>query len=77
MIGGRGKPGIKTGRYIRIPQHQGWKTKTSDGDIKLNRAALVSARTEADLLREVAHIMGLKLKTVGSTYLNRGAIGLV
>lgn len=77
VIGGRGAPGLKTGRYIRVPQQQGWNITTPDGQINLGRTRQISMRTEADLLREVAEVMGLKLKTVGSPYLNRGRIGLM
>lgn len=75
IIGGRGAPGLKTGRYISIPEQQGWSIKTPDGDIKTPRK--ISTRTEADLLREVGMAMGYKTQTIGSPYLNRGTIGLM
>ena len=77
VIGGRGAPGLKTGRHIKIPQQLGWTLKTPDGDIKQQPFARVSQRTEPDFWREICEAMGVKLKTFGSPYLNRGRIGLL
>ena len=77
VIGGRGAPGLRTGRHIKIPQQEGWSIKTPDGDIKLDSRSKVSQRTEADLWREIARAMGAPQKTFGSPYLNRGPVGLL
>ncbi len=56
LIGGRGALGLRTGRYLKIPTMSGTLAKAGDagsidGDVTLNGA--YSARTEADLLRDI------------------------
>ncbi|MCB9642175.1 MAG: DUF1552 domain-containing protein [Myxococcales bacterium] len=79
IIGGSGAPGLRTGRFLKVPTMSGRMAKAGDtgaidGDVSVNGA--FSSRTEADLLRDLLGAMGVPQNTFGSPYLNRGRVGL-
>jgi hypothetical protein len=75
IIGGSGAPGLRTGRYLKMPTMSFHDKGTPDA-IMNGKARTVSNRTEADLLRELCSAMGAPQKTFGMPYLNRGRIPL-
>lgn len=76
IIGGRGAPKLRTGRFLHVPSFTFQLKGTPDDNSLRSPVKGVSSRSEADLLRELSHAMGVKVKTFGSAYLNRGSIPL-
>lgn len=73
LIGGRGAPGLRTGRYIDIPT--GNRLVVPGG--RTHQKNTCSTRTEADLWREICNAMGHKTKQFGvHKELNMGNIGI-
>lgn len=79
IVGGRGAPKLRTGRYIKIPVQSNLSLKgTPDGDLNIRDKVALSQRSEADVWREICFAMGDRnIKTFGMPYLNRGKVGLM
>ena len=74
IIGGRGAPRLRTGRYLKMPVHTSNIITNPEGKFQIGwdrrDPKQYSQFTEADLWREICKAMNAPVKTFGSAYFN-------